>query len=98
MKAILNIYADCTSEQPTKTYTCHRLLLGVSVKIEELQKKINETNDAKEQEKYTIQIIKTIFPTFDEKEFYYIDPKEWVGFCNEITNESAQVQQAAIKN
>ena len=98
MKAILNIYADCTSEQPTKTYTCHRLLLGVSVKIEELQKKINETKDAKEQEKYTIQIIKTIFPTFDEKEFYNIDPVEWLAFCNTITNESAQVQQAAIKN
>lgn len=98
MKATLNIYKDCTSEEPTKQYTCFRLLLGVSKKIGELQQKMQKTNDEAEQEKYTLQILKAIFPNFEDEDFNYIDPVQYLEFVNDITLESNRIVATAQKN
>ena len=46
MEAKLNIYADCTSEKPTKTYVCRRLLLKVSKKVASLVEGMNGKSEA----------------------------------------------------
>ena len=45
MLAVLNIYKDCTSEEPTKKYICRRLLLGVSKKVQALSENMSGKNN-----------------------------------------------------
>lgn len=97
MEAKLNIYEDCTSEKPTKTYVCRRLLLKVSKKVASLVDTMKGKSEA-EQEEITIELIKTIFPDFKSEEFESIDPVEWLSFVNEINQETNQVLSNASKN
>ena len=97
MNAILNIYKDCTSEEPSKQYVCKRLLLGVSKKVQALSENMADKNE-KEQEEITIDILKAIFPNFDAEDFNYIDPVEYFNFINEISNETNKLMGNAIKN
>lgn len=97
MEAKLNIYADCSTEKPTKTYVCRRLLLKVSKKVSALAEGLNEKS-AQEQEQATIEIIKTIFPDFQDKDFDYLDPVEWLEFVNQITAETNKILSNAEKN
>lgn len=97
MEAKLNIYADCSSEKPTKTYVCRRLILKVSKKIGALLETLNGKSEA-EQEKITIDVIKTIFPEFKDEEFEFLDPQEWLSFVNQITSETNKILENAQKN
>ena len=90
MNAVLNIYKDCTSEKPTKQYICRRLLLGVSKKVQSLSENMEGKSEA-EQEALTLDILKTIFPNFDNSDFDYIDPNEWLKFVQEIANETNEI-------
>ena len=96
MKAVLNIYKDCTSEEPTKQYICRRLLLGVSKKVQSLSDNMNGKSE-EEQEAITLDILKTIFPNFENDDFYYVDPTEWLKFVNEIANETNEIVANALK-
>lgn len=97
MNAILNIYKDCTSEEPTKKYVCKRLLLGVSKKVQALSDNL-EGKTEKEQEETTIEILKAIFPNFEDDDFNYIDPVEYFAFIKEISSETNKIMGNAIKN
>lgn len=97
MNAILNVYKDCTSEEPTKTYTCRRLLLGVSAKVQALTEKM-EGKSEDEQREITIDVLKTIFPSFEDEEFDYIDPNEYMQFVKDIAAETNQIVRQAVKN
>lgn len=97
MNAILNIYKDCSSDKPSKQYVCKRLLLGVSKKVQALSENMADKTD-KEQEEITIDILKTIFPTFEDDDFNYIDPVEYFSFINEISKETNKLMVNAIKN
>lgn len=97
MEAKLNIYADCTSEKPTKTYVCRRLLLKVSKKVASLVEGMNDKPES-EQEAITIDVIKTIFPEFKDEEFEGIDPIEWLDFIKEISKETNEILTVAQKN
>lgn len=96
MKAVLNIYKDCTSEEPTKQYICRRLLLGVSKKVQSLSDSMQGKTEA-EQEAVTLDIIKTIFPHFEKEDFDFIDPTEWLAFVEEIGRETNEIVQNAVK-
>lgn len=96
MKAVLNIYKDCTSEEPTKQYICRRLLLGVSKKVQSLSDNMNGKSE-EEQEAITLDILKTIFPNFENGDFNYIDPTEWLMFVEEISRETNEIVANAIK-
>lgn len=96
MYAVLNIYKDCTSEEPTKQYICRRLLLGVSKKVQSLSDNMNGKSE-EEQEAITLDILKTIFPNFENDDFNYIDPTEWLKFVNEIANETNEIVANAVK-
>lgn len=97
MEAKLNIYADCTSEKPTKTYVCRRLLLKVSKKVASLVEGMNGKSES-EQEAITIDVIKTIFPEFKDEEFEGIDPVEWLDFIKDISKETNDILTVAQKN
>ena len=96
MKAVLNIYKDCTSEEPTKQYICRRLLLGVSKKVQSLSENMNGKSEA-EQEAITLDILKTIFPHFEDGDFDYIDPTEWLKFVEAIAMETNEILQNTAK-
>lgn len=97
MNAILNIYKDCTSEEPTKVYVCKRLLLGVSKKVQALSENMEGKSEA-EQNQITIDVLKTIFPTFEDDDFNYIDPVEYFEFIQEIAKETNKIMAVALKN
>lgn len=96
MNAVLNIYKDCSTEQPTKSYVCRRLLLGVSKKIQGLSDNMKGKTEA-EQEELTLDILKTIFPDFENDDFNYIDPEEWLKFVNDIGRETSEIVSNAAK-
>jgi hypothetical protein len=96
MLAVLNIYKDCSSEEPTKQYVCRRLLLGVSKKVQSLSDNMAGKSE-EEQEAITLDILKTIFPHFENDDFNYIDPTEWLKFVEEISRETNEIVTAAAK-
>ena len=96
MKAVLNIYKDCSSEQPTKTYTCRRLLLGVSKKIQSLSENMQGKTE-EEQEALTLDILKTIFPNFETEDFEFVDPNEYMEFVKAIATETNEIVMSAAK-
>ena len=97
MNATLNIYKDCTTEEPTKVFVCKRLLLGVSKKVQTLGESLNGKSD-EEQQEIIIDILKTIFPDFEDGDFEGIDPIEYAEFIGEIGAETARIQGRALKN
>lgn len=97
MDAILNIYKDCTSEEPTKQYVCKRLLLGVSKKVQTLSENMQDKTE-QEQEEITIDILKAIFPNFESDDFNYIDPVEYFNFIKEISKETNKIMATTLKN
>ena len=96
MNAVLNIYADCASEKPTKTYVCRRLLLGVSKKVQSLCENL-DGKSAEEQERITLDILKTIFPNFDTADFDGVDPVEYAAFVAAIAAETNEIIENAAK-
>ena len=96
MNAVLNIYKDCSSEEPTKQYICKRLLFGASQKIQSLSKDM-EGKSEEEQTEINLDILKTIFPHFVEDDFNYIDTLEWFEFVNEIGLETSKIVNLAAK-
>lgn len=96
MNAVLNIYKDCTSEEPTKKYVCRRLLLGVSKKVQALSDNMNGKSE-EEQERITLDILKTIFPNFENDDFNYIDPNEYMEFVKAIATETNEIVSNAAK-
>lgn len=96
MNAVLNIYADCSTDQPTKTYVCKRLLLGVSKKVQALSENM-QGKTQEEQIAINLDVIKTIFPDFVDSEFDYIDINEWYEFVEEIGRETNAIVRGAAK-
>ena len=96
MEAKLNIYNDCSGE-PIKTYVCKRMILKVSKKVSSLVDKMKNAS-AEEQERITIDVIKTIFPDFKDEEFDGVDPIEWLKFVEQINKETNQILSNASKN
>lgn len=96
MNAVLNIYKDCTSEKPEKQYICKRLLFGASQKVQALSNNMQGKTE-EEQLEITLDILKTIFPDFDDNDFNYIDPLDWLKFVNEIGEETNKTLNYAVK-
>ena len=96
MNAVLNIYKDCTSEEPTKQYICRRLLLGVSKKVQAISDNMLGKSE-EEQTALTLDILKTIFPNFEDSDFDYIDPNEWLAFVTAISRETNEIVEFAAK-
>lgn len=117
MEAKLNIYNDCTSEKPTKSYICRRLTYGACQKIDNYSNQVNDleskknkelkkekpdteliNNIAEEQFQLNLDILKAIFPDFQDDDFNGIDVYEYQGFMIEIGKEKQRIFDRASKN
>lgn len=97
MIARLGIYTDCTKEEPTKVYECHRLLYGVSKKALSLAQQA-ENKTPEEQEGVMVEMLQAIFPEFKAEELDFIDPEELATLINELQGRSAAEVARAEKN
>lgn len=97
MEAILNLYKGCEDVEPYKSYVCKRLLLKVSKKVGALSSKVKGASP-EEQERITLEILKTIFPDFKDEEFEDVDPVEYMKFVEQIMQETNEIMENAQKN
>ena len=97
MEAKLNLYKGCEDEEPYKTYVCKRLLLKTSKKVGALVAKMKGATP-EEQERITIDVLKTIFPDFKDEEFEDVDPNEYMHFVEDLMKETNEIMADAQKN
>lgn len=97
MEHKLNIYADCQSEKPTKSYVCRRILFKTATDLGELQAKSKEAKD-EEQTSILLKMIKCVFPDFKDEDLDGIDPIEVGEFFKSLGSEVNQVVNQAQKN
>ena len=97
MNAKLGIYKDCSSNEPTKTYECKRLLFGVSKKALSISKNMQDKNE-EEQIELLVDLLQTIFPDFEADEINYIDANELGQFVNEIVQSTNAELNKSSKN
>jgi len=98
MKEIrINVYGDCTSEAPTKTYTVRRLLFKTAKELGALQADAHAARDD-EQMDYAKKMLKCIVPDFEDEDFDGIDPVELGAIFRELGAEIGAVMKNAEKN
>lgn len=98
MNAKFGIYKDCSSDVPTKTYECKRLLFGISKKALSIYNTMQKTDDENEQIEALVDLIQTIFPDFEREEIDFVDAKELIAFVNEIVNSTNAELHKSQKN
>lgn len=97
MEIKINVYADCTSEEPSKTYTIRRILFKTAKELGQLQADSKEA-DEKEQEKYTLKMLQCVLPDFKEEDLNGVDPIELGAFFRELGTQVSNVVAEAQKN
>lgn len=98
MIAKLGIYEDCTKAEPTKVYECHRLLYGVSKKALAFAEEAEKKKTLAEQEAVMVELLQTIFPTFEAAELDKIDPAELETLIDNLRGKSAAEAERVEKN
>lgn len=96
MNIVLNIYGDCESEKPTKTYTIKRILFKTAKEISAIaeESKNKDENELSQVVKY----LKAIFPNFKDEDIDGIDPIEFSAFMREVTKAISSTVAGAQKN
>lgn len=97
MELKINVYKDCTAEEPSKTYVIRRITFKAAKELGTLQAKINDAKD-EEQIGLTIEMLKCLIPDFDETDFDGIDPVELRTFFAAAGAEINSVVAKASKN
>jgi len=97
MNIKINVYGDCTSEEPTKSYTVRRLLFKTAKELGTLQEETKNASE-KEQEKITLKMLQAVIPEFTEEDLQGVDPFELGAFFRTIGAEINGVVAKAEKN
>ena len=97
MEYKLNVYADCTSEEPTKVYVCRRLLFKTANELSAFQEE-SDNAELKDQTAIMVKMLKCVFPNFEDDDLNGIDPLELGRFFKSIGSEINGVVQQAEKN
>ena len=97
MELKLNVYDDCTSEKPIKTYVVRRLTFKTAKRLGALQEE-SKTSGNEKQEEITFKMFKEVIPDFDEADLDGLDPVEVGEFFKALGNGIAQVVETAKKN
>lgn len=92
MEVELNVYSDCTSETPTKTYVIRRITFKAAKELLTLQESKGDTNQI------TLDMIKAVIPDFDEKDLDGIDPIELGQMFKTLGSEINGIVRTAEKN
>lgn len=97
MELKLNVYGDCTSEKPIKTYVVRRLTFKTAKRLGALQEE-SKTAKNDEQEDITLKMFKEVIPDFDVSDLDGLDPVEVGQFFKELSNGIHEVVASAQKN
>lgn len=97
MEIKINVYKDCSSEEPSKTYVVRRILFKTAKELGALQEASSKANES-EQEEYTLKMLKAVIPNFKDEDLEGIDPIELGAFFRELGGEIAGVVKQAQKN
>lgn len=95
--AQLNIYKDCSSDKPSKTYECRRLLFGITQQAIELVEKMQGKSQV-EQFKIIGEFVKLIFPDITDEDITCMDIAEMKNFVHEVFATAKNGLQNAQKN
>ena len=97
MEIKINVYADCSSAEPSKTFVIRRILFKTAKELGTLQDEAQKA-EAEDQEKYTLKMLQCILPDFKEEDLNGVDPMELGAFFRELGTEVAKVVAEAQKN
>lgn len=95
MEIKINIYADCTSNQPTKTYTIRRILFKTAKELATIQ---DEAKQEGKEVETTLKMLKIVIPDFQDEDLDGIDPTELGEFFRKVGGEIAGIVGEAQKN
>ena len=95
MEIKINIYKDCSSEAPSKTYVIRRILFKTAKELGSLQEEAKTTED---QEAITLKMLQCVFPEFTKEDLEGVDPIELGPFFRELGQETSKVVADAQKN
>lgn len=95
--AQINIYEDCSSEKPSKTYTCHHILTKHVNQFVKLIEEMDGKSYADQIAEIT-KIVRTIFPQMTDDEVECMDVAELKPFFSEIVNLAQGKLKQAQKN
>lgn len=95
MELKINIYGDCTSEKPSKTYVIRRILFKTAKELTAIQEESKE--EGKEVE-LTLKMLQCVIPDFQKEDLDGIDPTELGSFFRQIGAEIQGVIANAQKN
>lgn len=93
----INVYSDCTSDKPTKTYSIKRILFKTAKELTAIQAKSKTATD-EEQTEYTLKMLQTVIPEFTAEDLDGVDPFELGAFFRSIGAEINSVVANAEKN
>lgn len=94
MEIKLNVYADNSSEKPSKTYVVRRILFKTAKELATIS---DESKDGDPIES-TKKMLKAVFPDFKEEDLDFIDPTEFGQVMREMTKAIQGVVADAQKN
>ena len=97
MEHKLNVYKDCQSEEPSKVYTCRRILFKTATELGELQT-LSSKADLSEQKGIMVKMLKCVFPDFVDEDLEGMDPIEIGDFFKSLGSEVNKVVDQAEKN
>lgn len=97
MEIKINVYADCSSEEPSKTYVVRRILFKTAKELGTLQDEASKATQ-EEQEAFTLKMLQCVIPNFKEEDLNGIDPIELGAFFRELGKEVSKVVTEAQKN
>lgn len=97
MEIKINVYADCSSEEPSKTYVIRRILFKTAKELGTLQDEASKATQ-EDQEAYTLKMLQCVIPNFKEEDLNGVDPIELGKFFRELGSEVSKVVTEAQKN
>lgn len=96
MELKLNIYNDCTSEEPSKTYVIRRILLKTAKELDAINQEAKE-NKGDEWDN-VLKMLKCIIPDFQDEDIDGVDPTEFGNFMKQVGQEIHSIMENAQKN
>ena len=87
MEIKINVYSDCSSEEPSKSFVIRRILFKTAKELGSLQEEAKNASES-DQEAFTLKMLQCVIPDFIELG----------AFFRELGGEVAKVVDEARKN
>lgn len=97
MEIKINVYSDCSSETPSKTFVIRRILFKTAKELGSIQEEAKKASEG-DQEAFTLKMLQCVIPEFKEEDLNGVDPIELGAFFRELGGEVAKVVDEARKN